>query len=78
MTEITVVSLTADLQTVFNQAQKSGDASTMVGASMATARLHGLIIEKRVVEYASPEAAQVARHRAAVRELRRRLRLKVA
>ncbi len=65
--------VTAELQAVFNQAREAGDAATMVEASMAKAKLYGLI-----VEHPSPEAAQAARHRAATRELGRRLRKRAA
>ena len=66
---------TAELQTLFKQAKEVGDATTMVKASMAIAKRHGLIVEKRVVVYPNPEAAH---RRAATRELGRRLQLKVA
>ena len=72
MTEITVESLTADLERVAKLAEAVGDFSAAVDAIVAIARLHGLYVERRIVEHVNmtPEAAGAALLRQAGRRLR--------
>ena len=51
MTEITRDSLTADLQRLADDAEAAKDFSAAVDAIMVIAKLHGLIVEHRIVEH---------------------------
>ena len=51
MTDITVESSTAQLDRLAKLAEAAGDYSAAVDAIMVIARLHGLIVERRIVEH---------------------------
>ena len=66
MTEVTRESLTVELERTAKLAEEAGDFSAAVEAIIAIARLHGLIVERRVVEHVgmTPEVAgrELLRH----------------
>ncbi len=51
MTEVTVESLTAELQQVAEMAEKAGDFMAAGEAIMCIAKLQGLVVERRIIEH---------------------------
>ena len=51
MIEVTIQSLTAELQQAAGMAEKVGDFTAAGEAIMAIAKLQGLIVERRIIEH---------------------------
>ena len=51
MIEVTVENLTAELQQVVEMAEKAGDFMAAGDALMAISKLHGLVVERRIIEH---------------------------
>ena len=72
MTEVTRASLTAELEHAAEMAEAAGDFSAAVMAIESIGRLHGLYVERRIVEHVgrSQEEPGAALLRQAGRQLR--------